>query len=158
MATILIATDGSDIAAKAATDAVAVFGADQSYIVMTVIRPGLIAPNPMASFDAPGSIETQDESDSPTEVLLSNARREETEADAEIGDLVRKLRITAQHRVEAGDPGEMICRVAEEHKASAIVVGSHGLGRARHVFVGSVSRHVIEHAPCLVAVLGPRGH
>ena len=110
----------------------------------------------MASFDAPGSVETQDESDAPTEVLLANAQREETEAHADLDDLTRRLHISAQHRVEDGNPGEVICRVAEEHKASAIVLGSHGLGRARHVFVGSVSRHVIEHASCLVAVLGPR--
>ena len=64
----------------------------------------------------------------------------------------------AEHLVETGDAGDTICRVAAQHRAGVVVLGSHGLGRARHVFVGSVSKHVIEHAPCLVMVLGPQAH
>ena len=156
MATILVATDGSDLATNAAGRAVEVFGADHTYLVMTVVRPGLVTPNPMASFDAPGSAELQDEADSPTDMLLANSAREESEALAELDSLTRHLRIRAGRQVEMGDPGESICRVAREHHANVIVIGSHGRGRTRHLFVGSVSQHVLQHAPCLVMVLGPQ--
>jgi nucleotide-binding universal stress UspA family protein len=37
-----------------------------------------------------------------------------------------------------------------------MVIGSRGFGPVRTVIMGSVSRHVIDHAPCPVIVV-PRG-
>jgi nucleotide-binding universal stress UspA family protein len=52
-----------------------------------------------------------------------------------------------------GDTGETVCQVAAEEKADLVVVGSHGKGWARRAFLGSVSQHVIQHAPCPVLVV-----
>jgi len=50
------------------------------------------------------------------------------------------------------NPGEGICRIAEEEKAELIVMGSRGMGTVKRAILGSVSEHVIRHAtiPCLI--------
>lgn len=48
---------------------------------------------------------------------------------------------------------EEICRVAGEHDAQLIVVGSHGWGAARRFFSGSVSTGLVHSAPCPVLVV-----
>ncbi|MGW3470806.1 universal stress protein [Saccharopolyspora sp. NPDC000995] len=48
-------------------------------------------------------------------------------------------------------PVEALLREAQE--ASLLVVGSHGRGRLRRAFLGSVSHAVASRAPCPVAVL-----
>ena len=56
-------------------------------------------------------------------------------------------------RVEAGDAGPMLVWVAEQVGVDAIVVGSHGKGRLKRLVLGSVSEHVVHHAPCPVLVV-----
>ena len=48
---------------------------------------------------------------------------------------------------------EEICRIASEHDAQMIVVGSHGWGRARRFLSGSVSTGLVHSAPCPVLVV-----
>lgn len=48
---------------------------------------------------------------------------------------------------------EEICRVAGEHRAQLIVVGSHGWGATRRFFSGSVSTGLVHSAPCPVLVV-----
>ena len=52
-----------------------------------------------------------------------------------------------------GQPGQQICAVAREREARMIVVGSRGRGRVGEALLGSVSAHVIRHAPCPVLVV-----
>jgi nucleotide-binding universal stress UspA family protein len=59
-------------------------------------------------------------------------------------------------RVSEGDPREEIIRTAEEWQAHLLVVGARGLGAIRGLFLGSVSRAVVHHAPCPVLVV--KGH
>ena len=55
--------------------------------------------------------------------------------------------------VADGFPVEQICRIASEHDAQLIVVGSHGWGAARRLFSGSVSTGLVHSAPCPVLVV-----
>jgi nucleotide-binding universal stress UspA family protein len=50
---------------------------------------------------------------------------------------------------------EEICRVASDHDAQLIVVGSHGWGAARRFLSGSVSTGLVHSAPCPVLVVRP---
>jgi nucleotide-binding universal stress UspA family protein len=50
---------------------------------------------------------------------------------------------------------EEICRIATEHDAQLIVVGSHGWGAARRLFSGSVSTALVHSATCPVLVVRP---
>jgi nucleotide-binding universal stress UspA family protein len=51
-----------------------------------------------------------------------------------------------------GDPKSMIVEYAKEWGADLIVVGSCDKSRLEKFFVGSVSRSVVEHAPCSVLI------
>jgi nucleotide-binding universal stress UspA family protein len=57
-------------------------------------------------------------------------------------------------QTEIGDAGRVLSRAAEG--ADLLVTGSRGFGPLHSVLVGSVSRHLVDHAPCPVLVL-PRG-
>lgn len=63
----------------------------------------------------------------------------------------KKLRY--KFRLEAyKNPGEGICKIAEEEKAELIIMGSRGLGMVKRAFMGSVSEYIVRNAglPCLV--------
>jgi nucleotide-binding universal stress UspA family protein len=56
--------------------------------------------------------------------------------------------------VEADGPiVEQISRIAAEHRAQLVVVGSHGWGAARRFWSGSVSTGLVHSAPCPVLVV-----
>ncbi|HLX34810.1 MAG TPA: universal stress protein [Candidatus Limnocylindrales bacterium] len=52
-----------------------------------------------------------------------------------------------------GAPGEAIVDVARSEQVDMVVVGSHGRGAVGRFFIGSVSEHVVRHAPCPVLVV-----
>jgi nucleotide-binding universal stress UspA family protein len=55
-----------------------------------------------------------------------------------------------------GSPGEGIVEVATSENVDLVVVGSHGRGSVGRLFAGSVSEHVVRHAPCPVLVVRGR--
>jgi nucleotide-binding universal stress UspA family protein len=58
--------------------------------------------------------------------------------------------------VWTGDPGDMIVSAAEAEHVDMVLVGSHGRGAVGRFFLGSVSEHVVRHAPCPVLVVRPK--
>jgi nucleotide-binding universal stress UspA family protein len=54
--------------------------------------------------------------------------------------------------VRAGRPADVLIEVAKEVTADLIVVGNRGRGPARSALLGSVSAHLVDHAPCPVLV------
>jgi nucleotide-binding universal stress UspA family protein len=56
-----------------------------------------------------------------------------------------------------GDAGRALCAMAVELDAGVIVVGSRGLGGVKRLFLGSVSTHVVQNAPCAVLVVPDPG-
>jgi nucleotide-binding universal stress UspA family protein len=55
-------------------------------------------------------------------------------------------------RIAYGDPVDEIRREAEAGAYDVIVVGSHGRGGLAQVLLGSVSKALLEEAPCPVLV------
>jgi nucleotide-binding universal stress UspA family protein len=47
----------------------------------------------------------------------------------------------------------MLAVIAEEQGCDVIVVGSRGHGAIRRALLGSVSTHLVQHAPCPVFVV-----
>jgi len=83
--------------------------------------------------------------------------RDEREAAAQrLVARARDLGVPTAFLVWEGDPGEAIVDAAEAEQADLIVLGTHGRrGLDRSIF-GSVSDHVVRHAPCpVVVVRGP---
>lgn len=74
-------------------------------------------------------------------------------ARAALDATVAALGRDAAARLEHGEPGRRICKVAAEENFDAVVVGSHGSGFVKRALLGSVSHHVLHHAPCPVIVV-----
>lgn len=56
-------------------------------------------------------------------------------------------------RSEGGmKPGQVICSIAADEKASMIVIGTRGMGKVRRTLLGSVSDYVVHHSTCPVVV------
>ncbi|WP_193197921.1 universal stress protein [Nostoc sp. MG11] len=61
--------------------------------------------------------------------------------------------VTAEFSYHTGDPGTNICNLARTWGADLIVLGRRGLKGFAELIVGSVSNHVVHHAPCSVLVV-----
>ena len=56
--------------------------------------------------------------------------------------------------VRVGTPVEAILSFAEEQNAELIVLGTHGRGPIKHLFLGTVAERVVRLAPCPVLTVG----
>ena len=65
----------------------------------------------------------------------------------------RQRGVNVRFLIWDGPPGEAIVDVARSEQVDLVVVGSHGRGAVGRFFVGSVSEHVVRHAPCPVLVV-----
>jgi nucleotide-binding universal stress UspA family protein len=54
-----------------------------------------------------------------------------------------------------GPAGEAIVDVARSEETDLVIVGTHARGAMKRFFIGSVSEHVVRHAPCPVLVVRP---
>ena len=63
------------------------------------------------------------------------------------------LGIMAESSYQTGDPGTNICDLARSWGADLIVLGRRGLKGFAELLAGSVSNHVVHHAPCSVLVV-----
>ena len=58
--------------------------------------------------------------------------------------------------IRIGDPEALILEAASDVGADLIIMGSRGLGAAGRLLLGSVSTHVVTHAPTAVLVVHPQ--
>ncbi len=90
-------------------------------------------------------------------LYLAGALEELTEegerATSAVADLARSHHVQVTPLVVRGRPGDAILEVARERRVDLIVMGSRGKSALERVLLGSVSEHVLRHAPCLVAIL-----
>jgi len=98
--------------------------------------PGMLA---VPAGDLPGQLEAESDA---ARVALDDAV--ETVLGAETG-------IEVERKLVERDAGEAL--VAESADADLVVVGSHGRTGFRAALLGSVSRHVVDHAKCPVVVV-----
>jgi len=153
--TVVIAYDGSPAARQAVADAAKVLGSGQVLLV-TVWEEGLayeLSATPANGIYTAPAIQP----DVAREVDRSlHERAEQVSQDG--AALARSLGLHAQPLAvpDEGGVARTILRVAEEHRAVAIVVGSRGLSGIRARLEGSTSKGVLKHARCAVLVVhGP---
>jgi nucleotide-binding universal stress UspA family protein len=147
---VLLATDGSPSSIAAAQRAGELLKpADRVTLLHVVseapqtVTTGLETTGLSGSVPLPGNIEPLWE-------------HEMAEAAAEIDRTAARLTSTNLHkRIEIGDVGGTVCRVAEELKVDVIVVGSHGRGAIERLLLGSATSQIVRHAPCAVLVVRP---
>ncbi len=146
MTTVLLAFDGSDIARDAITRAVRLLGDDHRYLALSVVPPAFVPATPLSPMDAHPTL-----SDPELEEQVED--EEEKTAARDLDRLLADLGIAAETHVVVGEPGPTICDAATDLGAELLVIGSHGHGWLRRVFLGSASEHVLHHAPCPVLVV-----
>lgn len=143
---IVLCADGSEASLAALRAGVALFEAGAPVTVVTVVEPddpGLVTGAGMA-----GGVMSPENF-----VELSQQRLEQGEA--LVADVAAELgRADADTVVVSGSPGPAICAYLQEVGARAVVIGSRGHRGFKRALLGSVSDHVVRHAPCPVVVVG----
>ena len=141
--TVIVAVDGSDAALEAARAGLAILRPELDVLIVTVVELNEAA-MPVSGFAggvmSPQEIEVQDR-------VRTTAAGEDLEAAEralhEHGGQTLMLR---------GSSGPMLCALAEERSARAIVMGSRGRGGIKRALLGSVADYVVRNAPCPVVV------
>lgn len=134
MATILIATDGSDPARKALQEGLALAKDLGDGVVMVTVWQ-----MPAAEFGAPYPPFAIDE--------LIRVQKEHAERVLdEAAGKARELGVEVETVLREGFPAEEICSVADERSVRLLVLGSHGWGAIRSVLHGSVAAGVLHRA------------
>lgn len=85
--------------------------------------------------------------------LLEEQRRHLEELVARAEGTLREFGFSTEGRVLVGDPREALLEVAQAERADLLVVGSQGRTGIAKLMLGSVSSHVVTHAPCSVLVV-----
>jgi nucleotide-binding universal stress UspA family protein len=153
METIIIATDGSDIAKDAASRGLELLRPVEKVLVVNVADLA----DPDLAHDATGhaaATMTPDEVEEQNQQALTLGQSS-IEATIEALRAHPGLPSGLETRVLGGQAGPALCDVATETGAVAIVMGSSGRGGIRRAVLGSVSDHVVRHAPCPVVVTRP---
>ncbi len=90
----------------------------------------------------------------PEALIALDERRRQAEDDArlQLDALIGEAPagVAADALVLHGSPAATLIDYLSESGADLVVVGTHGVGGLRHRLQGSVSRQVMEHAPCSV--------
>ncbi len=146
MSTVLLTTDGSDLATAAMARGVDLLGRDHRFVSLAVVSPAFVPAAAVSPMDTHPTV-----IDADLEEAIEEEDRAELATDLDQLDAV--LEITSEHLLETGDPGATVCEVAARIGADVVVIGSHGKGWLQRVLIGSVSNHVLHHAPCPVLVM-----
>lgn len=145
---VLIAVDDGDESHDAVEFAKRTLPADADVIVLNVAQYAVSAAGTMGTFamgaygDAMLTTETH-------EKLAQQAEADAQRTVEHAGEILG----TNERRVEHGDVGPTICSVAAEESVDLVVLGTHDRGRWARLWFGSVSEHVMHHAPCPVLVV-----
>ena len=142
--TVLLCTDGSELALDAIREGLALLAPAQRTVLLSVaaaVDPTLVTGTGFA-----GGVMSFDEKNDLIEVQRESAQRILDETVAALG------LVDAETIVKFGDAGHTICDVAAELPASVVVLGTHGRSGLRRAVIGSTSDHVVRHAVCPVLV------
>jgi nucleotide-binding universal stress UspA family protein len=143
--TVLVCTDGSHHSIAAAVAGLSLLPTERRVVITTVVAdPALSLP-----YDASG---TGSAVMIPVDMDQTEHALQEAGADIVARTAVALDLTDYQSRILVGDAGRGICELAEEVGASVVVIGSRGHGGLKRALLGSVSDHVVRHAPCPVLV------
>jgi nucleotide-binding universal stress UspA family protein len=147
--TVLLCTDGSDLAIEALRSSLPVLAPADRTIVVTV-ESIVDSEHDTGSGFAGRATDDLSAQIVTTGDMAAKQILDVTVAALDLGDV--------EIMAVAGKPGEAICELAESLPATAIVIGTSGRTGLRRAMIGSTSDHVVRHAPCPVVVQGVGGH
>ncbi|MBE9013475.1 universal stress protein [Pseudanabaenaceae cyanobacterium LEGE 13415] len=149
---ILVALDRSDMSSQVLEQAINLAKAtDASLILLTVIPPF----DPVrAGLDCPGINGAYFQvSEKTMQLYLEQWKTLEQEGSDWLRSQATKATeagVKSEIAQTLGDPGCVICKLAETWKVDLIIVGRRGISELNELFLGSVSNYVLHHAPCSV--------
>jgi|AFSR01.1.fsa_nt_gi nucleotide-binding universal stress UspA family protein len=142
---ILLATDGSETALKAAQAAGKLATKTQGTITLLFVMEPF---NEMAYISLPGyELGIDPEKVARFQRESANAVLERT------AEVLRPLGVPFVSRYEIGSPSATIVSVAEAEGFDLIVIGSRGRGQLASILLGSVCDRVMHRAHCPVLVI-----
>ncbi len=135
---ILLATDGSENARRAADEAAGFARDASSHVILVYINNSPPSQSRLvkAHFDVHSLLEEDAKSE------MKNTL-----------DIFEEEGLPYTLKVAIGDPAAEIIEIAEKEKADLIIIGSRGLGAIQGVVLGSVSQKVAQHATCPVMIV-----
>ncbi|MDI6827729.1 MAG: universal stress protein [Armatimonadota bacterium] len=130
---VLICTDGSEFSYEAARQFIRLTHGTRHDILALYVMP-LLTIGRNTSY-----LEIQEE-------------REGRAALNAVKNIFDEVAIPIKIEIRQGIPAETIIQVAHEGKFDLIVIGHKGKGGFREFLLGSVSKHIVQNAPCSVLV------
>jgi len=139
--TMVIATDGSELARKAMDAGFELARATGDAVLLVTAWE-----MPVGDFGIPyASVATTE--------ILDVERNGAERIVSEAAEAARAAGVEAETVLREGNPAHEICDLAREREARMIVLGSHGWGALRQALHGSVAAGVIRHATCPVLLV-----
>ncbi|HYJ13844.1 MAG TPA: phosphoglycerate kinase, partial [Candidatus Limnocylindria bacterium] len=144
---ILLAVDGSAPSIEAARKLSTLVAAEGAEIALVYVQKPA---------ERDGKIPLMD---SATQRRREFERRLEAERVMAAGQapLARQGLVVHHQIIASGDPADEILKVADELGVHLIAMGSHGRSGILGIFLGSVSREVLDRARCPVLIVRPPG-
>lgn len=144
ISSIVVGTDGSDMARTAVDEAVALAKALGARLeIVSAYEPVAADRLREERSQVPGDLQWMVSAREDVDSTLRDA------ADAAAAAGVRAVATHARQ----GDPADAILDVAEEQGSDLIVVGNKGMTGAKRFLLGSVPNKVSHHAPCSVLIV-----
>ena len=148
--TILLCTDGSELAGRALAAGLAVLAPADRVVVAIAVEPfDTTMISGVSGFG--GGTMTPDQYDSQRAAERAGAEEVLREAVAALGIE------GAETVVVEGEPATALCELAESLPATVMVAGSRGHGGLKRALLGSVSDRLVRHAPCPIVLTHPEG-
>ena len=135
---ILVAFDGSRLAAKAFDEAVRIASSNQASLTLIAIVNDAELATSAFSFS---KLFAQEKERAETEML----KKIQAATEAGVGEV--------QAFVEVGNPKQIIVKYAADNAVDLLVIGATGKGAITQSLVGSTTAYVVNHAPCNVLVV-----
>lgn len=142
---IILCTDGSDLATQAVSHGLSVLRPADTVLVVTVVDGVDLSLSQDVSGHA-AAVFTEEELHTKRAALLAEGQAivERTAAAIDADGV--------ETRVVEGPAGQVLCDLAAQVDATAIVIGSRGRGGFKRALLGSVSDYVVRNSPCPVVV------
>jgi nucleotide-binding universal stress UspA family protein len=146
----IAAYDGSEQAQAAIRAAARLFTVREMVVETAWLAYAVVAAAGVAGAPAPVTAEAVDRLDQEIEHSARRTAEEGARLGAEVG-------LETRHEVvrAAGGVWAVLVESATEHRAAAVVAGSHGRGALGAMILGSVSRALVHNAPAPVLVVPP---
>ena len=142
--TVLMCTDGSELATAALQRGLDVVGRPDRIVIATVVE--LTHPVDVVGGGHAGGVVSPAEADQADKKSRLDGQRL-------LDQTVTDLAVSGVETVVLdGQPGPALCDLAATLPASVIVLGTRGRSGLRRAMLGSVSDHVVRSAPCPVVV------